>query len=310
MPTTQAPHYYRFMLGNAPATVVSDGILPLGSAVALFPGVVEETIRQEMDEAFLSVDNVQAEQNALVIELNGRTILFDTGMGTLKAYGGAEFGDTCGALMHNLAAAGINPASIDAVIMTHGHIDHVGGVVADDGSLNFPNAQYYISRVDFEFYTDINQPHAMQRDHARKNLLPVQDRLTLLEDGDEVVPGIKAIWTPGHAPGHMIYMIESDGERLAFLGDLLHHHVLQHDPMRHNIFDGEPATAAESRLKAIRMLANEQVLCSVFHFAWPGLGYFRANGNDSFRFIPQTMRMLDRVDRADPVLIWPTGGGH
>jgi glyoxylase-like metal-dependent hydrolase (beta-lactamase superfamily II) len=146
---TQAPYFYRFKLGDAEATIVSDGTLPLGDPHTNFTGLSKEEMDKQLTENFLPIDNAVLEQNVLVLNTGDRLVLFDTGMGGLKL-----FGPTTGKLMATLKQAGIDPKDIDAVVMSHAHIDHCGGCMADDGSRNFPNAQYYITQADYDFWTD------------------------------------------------------------------------------------------------------------------------------------------------------------
>src|SRR3954452_14235384 len=171
---TQAAYFYRFGLGDAEVTVVSDGPLPLGPPKGTFIGVPDDEVKKMLSENFLSPDDVVLEQNSPIVNMNDKLILFDTGMGTSKA-----FGPTTGRQQKSMAEAGIKAADIDAVVLSHAHIDHIGGIVgADDKSL-FPNAQFYMSQADFDFWVDEAKLNSPLKDfvvHARKNLLPVRDR--------------------------------------------------------------------------------------------------------------------------------------
>jgi glyoxylase-like metal-dependent hydrolase (beta-lactamase superfamily II) len=119
----QAPYFYRFKLGNAECTIVSDGQLPLGDPTAAFLNISKDEIARELRDNFLPADNAVLEQNVLVVNFGDRVVLFDTGMGT-----DALFGDGTGKLMSTLKQAGIDPAAVDAVVMSHAHIDHCGGL--------------------------------------------------------------------------------------------------------------------------------------------------------------------------------------
>src|ERR1700704_1240057 len=136
---TQTPYWHRFVLGDAEVTVVSDGTLPLGPPTGTFVGVPDEEVRKMLSDNFLSPDNVVLEQNSPVVNMGDRLVLFDTGMGTSKA-----FGPTTGRQQKSLAEAGIKPGDIDAVVLSHGHIDHIGGIVDANDKPPFPNATYYI----------------------------------------------------------------------------------------------------------------------------------------------------------------------
>lgn len=118
--STQAPYYYRFTHGKMQATVVSDGILPLGDPSGSFLGTSKEEIGKMLTDNFLSTTNVVLEQNVLVLNTGDRLVLFDTGMG-----GSQMFGPTPGKMLANLKVAGIDPKDVDAVVATHAHCDHV-----------------------------------------------------------------------------------------------------------------------------------------------------------------------------------------
>ena len=110
-------------------------------------------------------------------------------MGTSKA-----FGPTTGRQQKSIAEAGIKPGDIDAVVLSHAHIDHIGGIVGEDGKSLFPNAQFYIAQSDLDFWTDEGKLGSDLKDfvvHARKNLLPVRDRMVFFKDGQEFLPGVR-----------------------------------------------------------------------------------------------------------------------
>ncbi len=289
MLNTQAPYFYRFKLGNFEATIVSDGILPLGKPEENFVGLSREEIEGQLSDNFLPLDNAVLEQNALIINTGDRLVLFDTGMGSLKI-----FGPTTGKLLTSMKQAGIDPKDLDAVVMSHAHIDHCGGNVADDGKSNFPNAQFYITQADYDFWTTESNVPAQFKvfwETATKNLKPLRGRMHFVKDGEAILPGVHAMLAPGHTVGHTIYMIESAGKQLCYIGDLAHHPVLLlQKPLTEFKYDTDPKQSAQSRVKMLTMLADKRIPLLAYHFAWPGIGHVARQG-DGFRYIPEPLKM-------------------
>ncbi len=286
---TQSPYWHRFIVGDAEVTVVSDGPLPLGDPSGTFIGIPKEEVKKMLVEHFLSPDNVVLEQNSPIVNTGDKLVLFDTGMGSSKA-----FGPTTGRQQKSMAEAGIKPEDIDAVVLSHAHIDHIGGIVDANDKPLFPNAQYYIAQSDFDFWTDEGKLGGPLKDfvvHARKNLLPVRDRLVFFKDGQEFLPGVQAMAAPGHTVGHHMFMVTSNGKSFAFLGDLTHHAVLLLEkPLMEFSYDTDPKQAAQTRVKMLDMLAANKIPVMSYHFAWPGYGHVAKSG-DGFRYFPEPMVM-------------------
>ena len=283
----QAPPFYRFKLGSIEATVVTDGPLSIGDPKNTFRGPTPEELATMMSNHFLPPSNVVLDQNALVINTGDKLAVFETGMSSVKRT------PAMGRLAANLKLAGIDPADIDAVIPTHAHIDHIGGIMAEDGSRNFPNAQIYISQLDLEFWTDekrMGTPAEGSSVAAKKNLLPNRDRIVFYNDGKEVIPGVQAMHMPGHTVGHTCFVVNSSDKSLFLTGDLMHHLILIENPRMEVAFDTDPKQGVTTRIKAMDMLAAQKMLTLVYHLPWPGLGHFAKNG-DGFRFEREPMQM-------------------
>ncbi len=287
---SQVPYYYRFALGQAEVTVVSDGPLPLGDPGSSFLGLPKEQVYGLLETNFLAKDNVVLEQNIPIVNFGDRLVMFDTGMGFSKA-----FGPTTGRVLKSMQEAGIDPASIDAIVCSHAHIDHTGGICSAEGKPHFPNAQIYISQVDHDYWLDdarLGTPFKAFGEHARANLRPVRDRIVFFKDGQEFLPGITAISAPGHSPGHTIFNVSSGGKSFVFLGDLTHHPVLlTENPRVEFAYDWDPKMSVQSRVKLLTMLAEQKTPVMSYHFAWPGFGNL-AKAGEGFRYYPAAMQML------------------
>jgi len=287
MQGVQAPSVYRFKLGAFEGTVISDGPLSIGDAKPeLFGGLTQQTIDGDLANNFLSPRNVTLEQNALVINTGDKLVLFDSGVGGQSK----DFGDKAGRLLSNLKAAGIDPKDIDAVVITHAHPDHCWGLVGADRAFNFPNAQIYMTEADLQFWTDESKRSMPfvggMIDPTRAVLLPLRERMVFVKDGQEILPGIHVLSTPGHTVGHTSYMITSQGESLCNTADIAHHHVLVvQNPKVEFGFDTDPKQGAATRIRMFDMLAAQRTMILAYHFPWPGIGHIAKRG-DGFHYTP------------------------
>ena len=285
---TQAPAFYRFNIGSIEATVVSDGPLSIGDPVKTFRGPTAEEIGKMMTDNFLPKDEMVLDQNVIVINIGDKLALFETGMSSIART------PQMGLLVDNLRKSGIDPADIDAVIPTHAHIDHIGGIVTKDGKLNFPNAQIYLTQIDFDFWTDdkrMGTPAEGSARAAQKNLLPNRDRIIFYKHGQDVLPGVQSMATPGHTMGHSSFVINSGGKSLFLTGDTVHHNILIENPKMEVGFDTDAKMGVDTRIRMLDMLAAQKLDTLIYHMAWPGVGNVVKTAS-GYRFIAKPQQVV------------------
>ncbi len=204
---------------------------------------------------FITADMTQNFFTPTVVNTGTEIVLFDTGLaaeGTLAA----------------LTAAGMTAEMVDVVVLTHMHGDHIGGLMGADGvTPTFANARYVTGAVEH------NNWATAANEGFDKNVKPLNDKITFLDDGGSPLSGITAMAAAGHTPGHMIYMIESDGQRLAITADTANHYVwsLQR-PDWEVRFDADKAAAAATRKQVFGMIAADRIPFIGYHMPFPGLG--------------------------------------
>ena len=281
--------FYHHKLGDAQITVVSDGPLAFGDGRKLMKEMTMEEMAKRLESNFLAADDMVLQQNITVVNTGSKLAVIDTGMGASKM-----FGENQGRMPANLKAAGIDLAAVDAVILSHCHPDHAGGLVDKDGKSVFPNAQVYVNETDFKFWTDEknleNKDLKAFIELARTNLMPHKDKITFIKGGQEVITGITAIDAPGHTTGHTMFMVSSGGKSLAVTADVGHHQVLMVEtPKIEFVYDMDSKQAVQTRLKVWDMLSTDKIPFIAFHFPFPGLGNLGKTGADSFHFFQSPM---------------------
>jgi glyoxylase-like metal-dependent hydrolase (beta-lactamase superfamily II) len=272
--------FHRFHIGTMRATIVSDGPLTLHAPEKIFLGPGRAALVGSLTEAGLPTDRVRVEQNCLLLETAGRKLLFDNGLGSEKLYG-----PDSGRLLNSLREAGVAPAEIDGVVLTHAHSDHCWGTMGDDGTPNFPNATLYMSQAELAFWTSDAAGSRSSRSVAgvKKHILPLRDRIRLIRDGEEFAPGVHALATPGHTPGHMAFLFDGGW---CLTGDVAFHDPISYAfPEAESVYDTDHDLGVRMRLRLLERLVTDRLRVVGYHHPWPGLGRVeRVDG--TFRFIP------------------------
>jgi glyoxylase-like metal-dependent hydrolase (beta-lactamase superfamily II) len=275
---TQAPGWYRMMLGGFEVTALSDGTFPM-DLVKLLANVAPKQLDEDLSRSFVT-NPVEASVNGFLINTGTKLVLIDTGAGTF-------FGPTVGKLLDNLAASGYRPEQVDEVYITHMHLDHVGGLIKD-GKMAFPNAVVRASQQEADYWLSKAKMAAAPADakdgfaNAQQALGPyiAAARFKPFNGDVELVPGVRSVVTPGHTPGHSLYMVESGGEKLLLWGDLMHAAAAQFpDPSVSLQYDMDLPAAAEQRKKVFADAAAHRYWVAGAHLPFPGIGHLRTNGS-------------------------------
>lgn len=284
----QRPTVYRFGLGDFEVTTILDGAVQLNGPQPIFAAnAPAEEVARLAAENFLPVGRMEIPFTVTVVNTGDRVILFDSGNGVARR-------PRAGRLLELLGAAGLEPGQVDVVALTHFHPDHVGGLMEGAGPA-FPNASYVIGEAEYEFWSDedllFDDRLTSNASLVQENVVPLAPKATFVKDGAGVAPGITALASPGHTPGHTSYHVESAGQRLVVLGDVCNHYVMSlQRPDWHVAVDMDKERAVASRKSVLGMIAADRIPFVGYHMPPPAVGYLETKG-PGFRFVPVSYQL-------------------
>jgi glyoxylase-like metal-dependent hydrolase (beta-lactamase superfamily II) len=282
------PSRYALKVGAIDVMVVSDGVLTLPGA--LLGHNADPAARAAwLKDKFLPPDYLEWALNVVVVRSGGRTILIDAGIGMDPGLNLPRAGQ----LVRRLEAAGIDLASVTDVVLTHMHMDHVGGLLVDGVKEQLrPDLRIHVAAAEVKFWEapDFSRvsmpqgfPDALRRT-AKQFVAEYGNKLRTFEDEYEVAPGVVVHRTGGHTPGHSVVRVVSGGDRLTFAGDLVFAVGFEH-PEWYNGFEHDPEESARVRIRLLRDLAETGGLLVATHMPFPSVGHVAVAG-DAFRFVP------------------------
>ena len=270
-------------LGEVKVSFLTDGG-GITDPLALYPASSEAGWRSHadlLDEQGKFITTI----GAFLVEIGDRKIAVDTGIGP-ETYDFPGFGQFSGGqYLESLKKTGLSPAAVTDVIFTHLHLDHCGWTTIEvDGErqLLYPQARYMVTATEWDFWHGGDNPAGPHPEYVQK---PLEGRIEMISDGDEIAPGLTVVATPGHTPGHISLRIEADDQRLYLTADILHGAMQLAEPEWSMAFDADPALARQSREALYPELTQPNTLAAINHFSDAVFGRLSQDG-DKLRWKP------------------------
>lgn len=293
----ETPEVSRFRLGGFEIVSIMDGAIVRSTLQQRFAVNGDEAEVAAVAAAHrLDPARFQHPFVMTLIDTGREVILFDTGCGELNA--GIGIGDFSAALppghlISLVGKAGYRPEDIDVVVLTHGHPDHVGGMMLS-GKAAYPNARYVMGAKELDFWVkgDVRPARKLHREVFMKLAYPLADKARLIGPGDNVVAGIRAVDAAGHSPGQLAFHVESEGQRLLMWADVaIHYAVSLANPGWQADVDDDKELAVTARRRILDMVATERIWAMGTHMPFPSLGWVERAGS-GYRWVPMSYQLV------------------
>ena len=287
----QAPSYYRYKVGDAQVTAISDGVNTFALPETFVLNAKKDEVNAALEKAFMPKDKMSIQFAPLVINTGGKLVVVDTGNGP-AAFASSK--GNVGQFASNMAAAGIDPKAVDMVVISHFHGDHINGLLTADNVLAFPNAEVLVPAAEWKYFMDDGEMAKQTTDRMKgvfANARRVFDaglkkKVTPYEAGKDVAPGLQAVASLGHTPGHSSFILSSGSDKVFIQSDVTNHPaVFVANPGWHLMFDQDPAMAEATRRKIYDMLVADKMRVQGFHYPFPANGFVEKDGN-GYRLVP------------------------
>ena len=287
----QAPGFYRYKVGSIECTSINDGARSFPLPDNWVTNVSKDQAIAAAEAAYMPKGMVTVPFNPQLINTGSKLVLLDCGNG-ISAFNATK--GQVGRVLQNLAAAGVDPKSIDVVLMSHLHPDHTNGIRAADNSMAFPNAEIMVPAKDWDFWMSEENATKAQSNPMMKNYFAnvkkiyagIEKNVTKYDWDKEVLPGLTSIGTPGHTPGHTSFALASGNSKILISADVTNiPEFFLRNPDWHVAYDADPDLAQKTRHKFYDMAVAEKATVVGFHYPFPAVGHVEKDGN-GYRLIP------------------------
>jgi glyoxylase-like metal-dependent hydrolase (beta-lactamase superfamily II) len=287
----QAPGFYRYRVGDIQVNAISDGAGSFPLTDVYIANAKKDEINAALARAFLPKDRITTFYAPLVLNIGGKLVVIDTGNGQ-GAFASSK--GNVGQFTTNMVAAGLDPKAIDTVVISHFHGDHVNGLLLADGTPAFPNAEVLVPAAEWKFWMDDaemsrasgDRMTGLFKNNRRVFEAGLKKKVTPYEWDKDVVPGLLAVASIGHTPGHTSYVLSSGSDTLFVQSDVTNLPALfATNPDWHVMYDQDPTQAQATRHKVYDMLVSEKMRVQGFHYPFPANGFVEKDGN-GYRLVP------------------------
>ncbi len=286
-PENQPPGLFHLAIGDFIVTAVNDGTYQ--ATFDMIVGIDAAECERIERAAFRALPPLMT-MNTFLLQIGEKLVLIDTGCGV-------TMGPTLGKQVANLATMGVSPADIDTILITHLHEDHMNGLIDGKGDAVFPQAEVVLNEAELRFHQDPTSPSRTPPEalkffeQSKVALAPYRQRIRTVTDGP-VMPGVTAVTQPGHTPGQTAWLVESKGDAVLIMGDILHMPSVQLTaPQAGTVFDIDRELTVKTRRKTLEQVATDRLRVAGIHFDFPAFGHIeRANG--AYRFVPEVWKVM------------------